>query len=212
MFFFRLNKIRIVNNRELIGRAEVRILSFITTDHNPLPELDGFFATNDPVAKRTILEAAVGGVLQANIFPEIQKIRDNHVLFFGDTGISLLTSETIPGNFNWQLVAIDNDQDIRENAALIESIIADEGFDGFVNNVGTLIGIAANPAFELGVQVAKFVAKTILKIAKAKKDDQIGILMMSLNRAEHYVHGHRNAENVPDISGNMFVDYTIFAG
>ena len=33
---------------------------------------------------------------------------------------------------------------------------------------------------------------------------------MSLNRWEHYPNGERNSEGVPDLTGNMLIDYSIF--
>ena len=41
-------------------------------------------------------------------------------------------------------------------------------------------------------------------------DEMIGVLCMSLNRLKHYRHGERKRDNVPDLTNNMFVDYSIF--
>lgn len=39
----------------------------------------------------------------------------------------------------------------------------------------------------------------------------IGILYMSLNRREHYLHGDRKKDNVPDLQNQMTINYPIFA-
>jgi hypothetical protein len=38
----------------------------------------------------------------------------------------------------------------------------------------------------------------------------VGYFQSSLNRAEHYPHAARDRQNVPDTTGNILVDYTIF--
>ncbi|MBP1730274.1 MAG: hypothetical protein H6Q55_703 [Deltaproteobacteria bacterium] len=42
------------------------------------------------------------------------------------------------------------------------------------------------------------------------KDDQIGVAYQSFNRFEHYPHGERKKDDVPDLSNNIFIDYSIF--
>ena len=38
----------------------------------------------------------------------------------------------------------------------------------------------------------------------------IGILYMLLNRVEHYLHGEQKNDDVPDLTNDMTVDYSIF--
>ena len=211
MFYFRLNKVKIFNNMELIGRSEVRLFSFITTDNQPLPALVDFLDTQNPEDRKAILKTAIKDSFKANVFPEVTKIRDNHTMFFGSVGLSLLTLETIPDNFNWQLLAVESDKRTRDNATLLAGILEDEGMTTLLDKATEIASKVSNPLFGIGLEVAKFATTTLLKVAQQDKDDQIGVLMMSLNRTEHYLHGKRDEQDVPDLTNNMKVDYTIFA-
>ncbi len=210
MFLFRINKLRILNNRKLIGKADLKLVSFITTSDNSLPDMDEYIATNDPDKKRKIVQKAIQSVISAKVTPTIQKITDNAIITFGDTGYSLYTADKIPAIFNWQFIAYRNKDRERTNAQLAEAIIKDDSFDGFSENIGTLIGAASNPAFAVGVEVVKFVTDTTLKIMASENDAEIGFVLMTLDRDEHYPHGERKIDNVPDATGNMFFDYSIF--
>ena len=115
MFYFRINKLRIVNNREgrnvlrVFGmdQAEVQLNSFVTTDQSRLPQMDDYLATNDLQHKKAILAEAVHQVVNSRIFTTIHNVTDNHVMTFGDTGYVLYQSEQIPTHFDWILLAID---------------------------------------------------------------------------------------------------------
>lgn len=211
MFYFKLNKLAIIKNREFLGKAEVKIMSFVTSDDNPLPDLDEFIQTNDAAKKKEIIAEAVKEVLRSNIFPEVDKIKKNHVMQFGDTGLVLYKSNSIPQDFNWQLVAFESDKNTRDNALLAGKIVSHPEFDGFIGKLSALTTLT-NPALEIGISVSKFVIKSVLTIASKNKDDLIGNVIMSLNRTEHYIGGTRQSLSVPDMTGNMHVDYSIFAG
>jgi hypothetical protein len=45
---------------------------------------------------------------------------------------------------------------------------------------------------------------------RENKDDLIGYWQATLNRTEHFPHGTRDRQDVPDTTGNMLVDYTLF--
>jgi len=42
------------------------------------------------------------------------------------------------------------------------------------------------------------------------KDDQVGLAYQSFNKPEHYPHGERKRDDVPDLSNNVLIDYSIF--
>jgi len=42
------------------------------------------------------------------------------------------------------------------------------------------------------------------------KDDQIGLSYQSFNRFEHYPHGERKRDDVPDLSNNVRIAYSLF--
>ncbi len=218
MFYFRINKLKIIDNREnrsflrVFGtdRAEVKINSFITTDETRLPDMDELLATNDPRRKKELLTAAVAEVVESRVLTTIQNVTDNHEMTFGDTGYVLYQGERIPEHFNWILLAVESDRDVREMGHDMTAIVHDEGFDRFITNTLALAASAANPSFVAAVGIAKFVTKIIADGRGKNKDDLIGVLYTSLNRREHYQHGERKKNNIPDLTNNMFVDYSMF--
>ena len=109
-FAFKLNKLKIINNREIFGKGEIKILSFLTGSDVGLPLLDGYQETNDDDAKKELIKAATTSVLSAKQLIQIDNITDGHQVFFGDTGYSLYTSTTkIPISFNWSLLVFESD-------------------------------------------------------------------------------------------------------
>jgi hypothetical protein len=220
MFFFRINKIKIFDNKErrkflgILGKdlAQVKLISFVTTDiAGQLPDLEEFIRENDPERKKEILQNAVSRIVNSRILTPIENVKDNHQLLFGDTGYVLFQSVEIPEYFDWQFIAYESDRNIRDAAQIVTEIVNDARFDGFVGNLATVLKVAASPALVAATEITKFVVNTIGSLAKRDKDDLIGILYMSLNRTEHYPHGERKRDDVPDLTNNMRIDYSIFA-
>ncbi len=219
MFFFRINKIKIFDNKErrkflgILGKdlAQVKLISFVNTDVSGfLPDMEEFIDTNSPERKKEILHNAVNRIVNSRILTPIENVKDNHQLFFGDTGYVLYQSEKIPDYFDWQFIAYESDKNIRDTADIITEVVNDARFDGFATNLATLLKTIAMPTVVAATEVTKFVINAIGNIAKRDKDDLIGILYMSLNRVEHYPHGERKKDDVPDLTNNMRVDYSIF--
>jgi hypothetical protein len=208
-FAFRINKIKILKNREW-GKGEVKLLSFVTGKDVNLPPLDDLQRTTDTSKKKRLIKAATQSVLSAKVLMRIDNIQDGHKMTFGDTGYALYTTDNIPVSFNWSLLAFELDEDINAIGQQIDDVVNKPEFDGFIDNVLTLTAAAANPAAAAGVAIAKFVFGVVTKAMIKKVDDQIGIVYQSFNRFEHYPHGERKKDDVPDLSNNMFVDYSIF--
>ena len=217
MFYFRINKLKILDNRTsgfLFFKKDVlnvKIISFITTDNMDLPDLGDWVAENDPLKKKALLKAAVTNLLASRILTPIEHVKDQQTIFFGDTGYVLHESKAIPNDFNWCFVAVKSNRGERELGQLLGGVVADPEFDSFAGNLATLIVGAVNPVFSAGVAVAKFTTGVISKILENQGDDQVGLLYMSLDRAEHYPHGIRNSDDAPDLTGNLLIDYAIFA-
>jgi hypothetical protein len=93
----------------------------------------------------------------------------------------------------------------------MKAIVDNEKFDSFATNLLLMLGTAANPSYEAGILISKFIISIIANDLKKNKDDLIGILYMSLNRREHYLHGERKADDIWDLTNNMQIDYSIFA-
>jgi len=208
-FVFRLNKLKILNNREW-GPGELKLLSFITGQDVNLPVLDDLQRTTDPEQKKKLIRAAAQSVLSAKVLMQLDNVKDGHQMTFGDTGYALYTADKIPISFNWSLMLMEIDEDINNLGKKIDGVIQAPAFDGFVDNVLILAGAAANPAATAGVAVAKYVFSLVADTLIENKDDQIGLAYQSFNRFEHYLHGERKRDDVPDLSNNVLIDYSIF--
>lgn len=217
MFYFKINRIKICDNREnpkylIFGPdlAQLKLISFIATDNTLLPDITEFLKSNDTAQKSLLLKQAVESVVSARIFTEIDNIKDNHILSFGETGYVLYKSEKIPDDIDWQFIAYESDQNIRDNAQMVDDIINDSEFGKFTDNISSLLGSVPNPSLTAAVAISKFAVNVISKVAKQNHDDLIGILYTSLNRRQHYPHGERKRDRVPDLSNNMLIDYSVF--
>lgn len=218
MFFFRLNKLKIVDNREkrpilqLFGSdtAEVKLSSFITTDSTELPELGELVATDNDQRKRKLAELAVARVLNSRVLTTIENVTDNHEMTFGDTGFVLYQSERVPSQFDWILLAIESDQDVRDVGEEMNAVLQHGEFHSTLEQTLALAASAANPSYTAAVGIGKLVTKMLAQQYRKNNDDMIGVLYTSLNRLEHYPHGERKKDKVPDLTNNMFVDYSLF--
>jgi hypothetical protein len=218
MFYFRINKLKIRDNREspeflgLFGPdlAEVKLFSFVTTGDADLPNVDELLSGTNEERKKAILSAAVQHVASSRILTTVENIKDNHVMTFGDTGYVLYQSNKMPDDFNWVFLAIESDRDVREIGQEMEEVFKDKDFDGFTTNVLRLLSAAVNPSYIAAVEIAKFITKVVVKNLKKDREDMIGVLYMSLNRREHYPHGERKKDDVSDLTDNMLIDYSIF--
>ena len=169
--------------------------------------------TNDPAAKQTALEKLVRKALSTRALTEIDRVRDNVPVSFGDTGLVLYEADEIPEAFSWTFVAVRSSLDVREAAGDVNEILSEPGFASFSTNVLSLIqtGAAlANPAYAAAIEVAKFVAQAGAQRLMKKGDRQLGAVTTSFIRPEHYPAGVRESHDVHDMTGNMFFDYTIF--
>ncbi len=208
-FAFRLNKLKILNNREWFS-GEIKILSFVTGKDVNLPVLDGLQQTTDIARKKELIKAATQSVLSSKVLMQLDNVSDGHQMTFGDTGYALYTADSIPVSFNWSLMAFEIDHDINELGRSIDDIINAEKFDDFASNVLAAASAAGNPAGLAGVAIAKHVFGIVADRMMKNKDDQIGLAYQSFNRFEHYPHGERKRDDVPDLSNNIRIDYSIF--
>jgi len=207
-FVFRLNRLKIINNREWHD-GELKLLSFITGNDVNLPALDDMLKTTDASEKKSLIKAAVQSVLSSKILIQLDHVRDGHQATFGDTGYALYTSNKIPISFNWSLLVMEIDDDINTIGAKIDSVINSQ-FDDLSQNILVAAGAAASPAAAAGLYIAKRVFGIVAGTIMENKDDQIGLAYQSFNRFEHYPHGERKRDDVPDLSNNLRIDYSIF--
>ena len=90
----------------------------------------------------------------------------------------------------------------RTNTHIYAQIIAETG--------DKVLASASSPITSAVSTLTTLVAESILKLCANSNDHQLGLLLTSFDRQEHYPFGKRDAQNVPDATGNMKVDYTIF--
>ncbi|GEM_PF-672451 len=219
MFFFRVNKITIFSNREskrilgLFGKrrkAEIRIMSFVTTEFTELPNLSDLNKTIDPVAQKKIIEQAVASVVGSRVLTTVENVSSNQKLTFGDTGYVVYQGNHIPDHFDWLLLVMEDDTDVRDNAAVVQAIVKHPEFDTLSSNLLSVLNRVPNPAFIVASEIGKFAVNLLLEKGKKNKDDQVGLLYLSLNRPEHYPFGERKRDDVPDLTQNILVDYSLF--
>ena len=209
MFYLRLNKLRIYSNGAFLGSSEIQLMSFVTLGEADFPMLSDFYRTSNAAVKRELVAQAVSRVVSSRIMPEIHHVKDNQIIYFGDTGYNVFVTDTIPESVNWMLLAIKTNQQMVDNATLLSQILTEQNITKLVSTLGILAG-AASPLTLAVTTLTTLVAETILKLCINAHDRQLGMLLTSFTRQEHYPYGKRDMQNVPDATGNMKVDYTIF--
>lgn len=210
MFYLRINKVKILNNREMLGKGEIQLMSFVTKGESDFPMLEGFFKTNHSALRRDLVIQAVGKVVSSRIIMPIQKFKDNQEIFFGDSGYIVYRSEEIPEDLNWIFLAIELDHRTRDNAELTSLLVTENNITNIVDSIASLSN-SENPVVHAITKLTTFIAKAITEIFKSDRDDQAGLFLTSFIKKEHYPNGKRDKKNVPDLTSNMLIDYTIFA-
>ncbi len=221
MFILRLNRLRVFDNRTrksflgLFGEdaAHIKIASFVATDQALLPDLDRFVETSDEAERRTILAEAIDRTLSSRVFTSIPKVRDGHVLTFGDTGFAVHRSDDIPDQLDWMMLVIKSNQPTRNLGIALDELLAENSLPQFSANLLKVLGsaaLSANPTFLAAAQIGRFIGETAGDILQRKNDELIGLYYLSLNAVEHYPHGERKVDHSPGVSGNISVDYSLF--
>jgi hypothetical protein len=208
-FAFRLSKLKVVKTREL-GPAEVKILSFITTDDGALPDLDELSKTDDPAQRKTLAQAAVQSVLSGKVLTEIQHVENGQIFTFGDTGYALYTASAIPQSLNWSFMVLASSKDLKFWEDQLQTVLNDPKFDSFALSLATALKVAVNPALTAGLTIAKFILDKTMEFLAQNNEKQLGILYQTFDRYEHYPTGERKAVKETDLTGNLLIDYSIF--
>lgn len=209
MFYVRLNKLRIIKRREFLGKAEIQFMSFINHSNDSFPNLDEFIETNDGNRKKEIVKEAIAQVVQSRVLMTLYKVKDKSTITFGDTGYIVYKSDIIPKDFSWQIIGVELDKKTRDNATLIKNILTEENVNTITKAIETVAN-QSNPLSGAIVELSKLVVNTILDLSKNKKDNQVGYFLSSFIQPLDYPHGIREKQDVIDLTGNMFVDYSIF--
>jgi len=209
MFYLRLNKLRIYSNGSLLGMSEVQLMSFVTLGEADFPMINDFFHCTDVIQKRELVSQAVSRVVSSRVMPEIQRVKDNQIIFFGDTGYNVFVTDAIPESVNWMLLVLKSNREMIDNTALLSQLLTENNLNTFVNSI-SLLASATSPVTAAVSTLTTLVAQSVLKFCASTNDRQLGLLLTSFTRQEHYPFGKRDARDAPDATGNMKVDYTIF--
>lgn len=207
----RLNRIKVINNREWFSPGEVKIFSYVTSEDEPLPNLDEYFLVSTGQKKLEILMAAAAKVISSKFLMQINHVIDGQTLIFGDTGYSIHEFNKRVDSFNWQMTVAESDDDVRAIGAWIDNIIVDPEFEGFLINIAKLAQFAINPTVTLSIAIGKYVLGKVADCLLKNKDDQLGVVYQSFYRDLDFPSGDRQAFGIPDLSGNLRIDYRIYA-
>ncbi|MDR2131142.1 MAG: hypothetical protein LBP56_08295 [Odoribacteraceae bacterium] len=218
MFYTRINKLKIFNNKEgflgLFNRAEMRIYSHVIGNEPagaPLTLSDLAGLPDEAARQEKLMEAVLAGgkeLAQGNLLA-VDNVKDNQSLLFGESGLVIYRDEVIPDHLNIRLWVIESDEDARRVALDADEVIESDAFKGLLAAVTAGLA-AASPALAGAIAVGGVVANLLRRKLRANKDDLVGYWQCALNRPEHYPHGVRDRQDIPDTTGNIRVDYTLF--
>ncbi len=209
-FAFRLAKLKLLKTRE-IGPAEIKLLSFVTADDATLPDLSEYITTDDTARRKAIITDATAKVLSTKVLMQVEHVKHDQTFTFGDTGYALYTAQSIPESFNWSLLVLASNRSVEFWGRQIDAVIENPKFDGFSESLLTVLRKAANPSYTAGVAVAKFVLDEVGAMLARDNEKQVGVVYQTFDRYEHYPEGRRQGTDMPDLSGNVLIDYSIFS-
>jgi hypothetical protein len=224
MFYARINKIKIFSNREgfpgLFDRAEVKVYGLAGKPESVLKvqdlitELSGVSddKTEEALQKKLLdaVKTEAKNLQLLQMLP-IKKVKDNEVLTFGEEGILLYKSEETPEELSMHLWLTELDNDIRDLSLTTDDILKSSEFSSLLKAGMAALAITT-PVITASITLTGLTFRLILKKALASNhNDLIGYWHETLNRSEHYPHGIRNREDVPDSTRNMQIDYTLFS-
>ena len=70
-------------------------------------------------------------MLSVKEFIQVDKIREGHVLTFGDSGYALYTAMHNPVSLNWTFLILESDEDVVELGRRIDTVVDGKDFDTF---------------------------------------------------------------------------------
>jgi hypothetical protein len=174
MFYTRINKIKVFNNREgflgLFNRAELRIYSHaagysvgVEPYVSPLTLAD-LIGLDDSARRQKLLDAVLseaGRFAQSHSL-EINGVKDNQTLTFDEAGLVLYQSETIPDSLHLQVWVIESDEDVRKFALDAETVMQSDAFRGLVATVSAVLAVT-NPLLTGAIGVGGVVVSLLRK-------------------------------------------------
>jgi hypothetical protein len=228
MFYTRINKIKVFNNREgflgLFNRsADMRIYSYVSNPAGTAgsyPESDGTYRPltvsellhldekqrEDRLLEQVLAEA---GLFAQSKYLEVNGVKDSQTLLFGEAGLVIYSSDHIPDELDIRLLVIESDADVRNFALEADKVLDSDAFKGLLIAVETALTVT-NPILSGAIAIGGVAVNLLRQKLRANQDDLVGYWQLTLNRTEHYPHGVRDRQDVYDTTGNILVDYTLF--
>jgi hypothetical protein len=152
---------------------------------------------------------AEAGLLAQSKYLEVNGVKDNQTLLFGDAGLVIYSIDRIPDELDIRLWVIESDADVRSFALEADRVLDSDAFKGLFAAVETALAVAA-PTLSGVIAVGGVAISLLRQKLRANKDDLVGFWQVTLNRTEHYPHGVRDRQDVYDTTGNILIDYTLF--
>lgn len=100
-----------------------------------------------------------------------------------------------------------------EAARDVDELLREPDLSSFTTSLLSLVNAGsavANPAYAAGIAMGKFVAQASARRLMKKGDRELGAVVTSFVRPEHYPQGIRESHEIVDMTSNMFYDYIIF--
>jgi hypothetical protein len=208
-FDFRLNSIAINNNRD-IGRAEVKVFTFITSSNYNSFLFEKLVNETDTNKQKELIKTAAEEILSFKEIIKVENIKKKSRMNFGLNGYSLYKSDKIPESFDFMLCIMESDEDIRNLGKFLNDFINHESFDKFSGNILKLITTTAAPQVAIAMELTKFITKVVSAQLMLNKDDQIGVYIESFDKYRHYSGQNFEGKDIVDLSNNCKVSYSIF--
>jgi hypothetical protein len=222
MFYVRINKLHVFNNREgflgLWNKAELQIYSYVSAASladvpaSGLLTLSDLMNLSDAAARRQkLLErvTAEAGKLAQSHSLEINGVKDNQTLLFGESGLVIYQSDAIPPQLSLQLWVIESDSDIRNTALDADKILDSDAFKSLFVAVEAALSVS-NPLLTGAIALGGTVVSLLRSKLRDNQDDLVGYWQATLFRDQDYPHGSRDRQDVYDTTGNILLDYTLF--
>jgi hypothetical protein len=208
-FDFRLNSIAINNNRD-IGRAEVKVFTFVTSSNYNSFLFEKLVNETDTNKQKELIKTAAEEILSFKEIIKVENIKKHSRMNFGLNGYSLYKSDKIPESFDFMLCVMESDEDIRNLGKFLNDFINHESFDKFSGNILKLITTTAAPQVAIAMELTKFITKVVAAQLMLNKDDQIGVFIESFNVHQHYSGPEFKGIDIDDLSNNCKISYSIF--
>ena len=203
-----LKQIKIFDNQEWFGSGELGIWSFVNSGEITFIDLPGFLVA-DEATRRNLVRQGVAQSAQMWKSLDYHGLQDNHTARFGNSGRRIYTTNPVPRYFDWLMIGIESDGDIRDLGNQIVSILPDEKIDNVVKSILALSSRAASPATAAATEIAKLALSTISSILKGNEDDLLFVVEQSFFAPLHYSDGFYEDRNCPTVLGRAWYSFQI---